>query len=95
MSKTENKNEAMIKAFERVDAGAGRFWRVELEKKVQATPIKVSLMESVVVGKRHISTTLGFIRTIADPVFVANGAKIVLKRVSDYEAVVGEYPVVF
>lgn len=74
--------------------GKGRWWKVELVRNIQRNPIKITLMEEVVPGRRALSTPLGFERTIATPKKVAEAAELVLAKVGDYEKVIGEYPVI-
>jgi len=74
------------------DPGAGRWWKVELVKNVQKNPIKITLMEEAVAGRRALSTALAFGRTIAAPSKVAEAADMVLAQVGEYAKVIGEYP---
>ena len=94
MSIVESTKEVTAKLLETADPGPGRFWRVELIKNVSREPIKVTLMQSIVEGRRAFSEPLGFARTIATSAAVAEAADKVLVMVGKYEAVVGEYPVV-
>jgi hypothetical protein len=75
-----------------VDPGPDRWWRVELLKNVALKPIKVSLMQGQVPGRRKLSEPIGFVRTIADPAKVREAAELVLSQVGDYLKVVGDYP---
>lgn len=81
------------KLLEAVDPGPGRFWRVELVKNAAKDPIKVSLMKSMVEGRRAFSEPLAYTRTIATPEAVADAADKVLVMVGGYEDVVGDYPI--
>lgn len=72
------------------DPGPKRWWRVSLNAKYKATPITVTLMESIGRG-RALSSPLAFETCIADPGEVGKTAAIILARVGDYAKVVGEY----
>lgn len=87
-------NAATDKALAAVNPGPGRWWKVELVKNAAKDPIRVTLMEEVVPGRRAFSTPLGYRRTIATPSKVAEAADEVLAAVGGYLAVVGEYPLV-
>lgn len=73
--------------------GKGRFWRVELVKNVQKNPIKITLMEELVEGRRGMASPIAFERTIAVPGKIAEAAEIVLVAAGDYAKVIGDYPV--
>ena len=77
--------------LEGIDAGEGRWWKVELVKNVSSKPIKVSLMQSQVPGRTALSEPIGFIRTIATPEKVREAADEVLVMVGGYAKVVGDY----
>lgn len=79
--------------LEGVDAGVGRWWKVELLKNVATKPIKVTLMESQVQGRIALSVPIGFTRTIATPKAVKEAADLVLVQVGDYLKVIGDYGV--
>lgn len=87
------KNAATARLLEGVDAGPGRWWKVELIKNVSTKPIKVSLMQSQVEGRTALSEPIGFLRTIATPEKVREAADEVLVMVGDYAKVIGEYGV--
>lgn len=88
-----NNNNAKALLLQKVDPGVGRWWKVELERKVKGKPIRVSLMENseVVKGRKSFATELGYDRTIADPDSVRNAAERIVTEVGDYADVVGEY----
>lgn len=74
--------------------GKGRFWRVELVKNVQKNPIKITLMEELVEGRRGMASPLAFERTVAVPSKIKEAAEIVLVAAGDYKSVIGDYPLV-
>lgn len=88
-----NQTALTAKLLEAVDPGPGRFWRVELVKNAAKDPIKVSLMKSLVDGRRAFAEPLAYTRTIATSEMVAEAADKVLVMVGGYESVVGDYPV--
>lgn len=71
-------------------AGDGRWWKIEL-KGPAAKPIKVTLMQSMVTGRKGLSTALNFEQTIAVKDKIIEAADLILVRVSDYENVVGNF----
>lgn len=80
-----------------LDPSLNRFWRVTLDKKSPAKPIKVALFEAVIVGdlvSRTLATELAYTRTTASPEAVGVAAKDVMTAVSDYLSVIGDFPVV-
>lgn len=72
------------------EPGKGRWWKVEL-KGPSAKPIKVTLMESMVAGRKGLSTALNSEQTIAVEGKIAEAADLILVRVAGYKDVVGEY----
>lgn len=72
--------------------GAGRWWKVELMRNAARTPIKVTLMEEVVDGRRAISSALMYKRTVATPEEVSETARKLLEEVGAYESLIGECP---
>ncbi len=85
-------NAVTDKALASVNPGPGRWWKVELVKNVVKDPIRVTLMESAVEGRRAFSTPLAQARTIAVPSKIAEAADGILASVGGYLSVVGEYP---
>lgn len=72
------------------DPGEGRWWRVEL-KGAAAKPIRVTLMESMVAGRKGLSTPLNSEQTIAVAEKIAEACDLILVRVGDYKRVVGDH----
>lgn len=87
-----NNNAETAKLLASVDPGVDRWWKVELVKNVSTKPIKVTLMQCVVPGRRALSEPIGFTRTIASPEKIREAADLVLAMVGEYESVIGEYP---
>lgn len=87
------KNAKTAALLEGIDAGQGRWWKVELIKNVATKPIKVTLMQSQIEGRIALSEPIGFVRTIATPEAVRKAADEVLVQVGDYMKVIGEYGV--
>lgn len=87
------KNAATARYLEGIDAGEGRWWKVELVKNAATRPIRVTLMESQVEGRIALSARIGHTRTIATPEAVRDAADLVLVQVGDYLKVIGDYGV--
>jgi len=82
----------MAEALKSVDPGEGRFWDVSLVKRATSNPIKVTLMEELVKGRRAMASELFSLRTIAVVDKVRETAEKVLVMVGGYAEVVGQYP---
>lgn len=68
------------------------WWKVELVPNAgNGKPIKVSLMESLVAGRKGLSRPLAWLRTIAVPEKIAEAADLLIVQVAGYEDVVGEF----
>lgn len=86
-------NESTADALSNLPLAEGRWWKVTLDRKSNAKPIRVSLMETTVPGRREsFSTELGYERTEAHPSAVRNAAATINMRVAAYLDVVGSYP---
>jgi hypothetical protein len=73
------------------EAGPGRWWDVTVVKNAATKPIKVTLMESQVPGRKGLSSPLGYSRTIATAKAVETAADLVLVQVGGYADVIGQY----
>lgn len=72
-------------------AGKDRWWRITHNAKSRVNPITITLMESVVPGRKALSRPIGFDHTIASWKALAETADLVLARVGDYAKVIGDY----
>lgn len=73
------------------EAGEGRYWLVELMKRRENNPIKVTLMQSLVPGRKGLAEEIGHAFTVAVPEKVRDAADLVLVKVGGYESVIGTY----
>jgi hypothetical protein len=79
--------------LENLDAGPGRYWRVELVANAAKDPIRVTLMEKLRIDVgRGVSTKLAYTRTLATPAKGEEAARRLLATVGGYKDLIGEYP---
>jgi hypothetical protein len=86
-------NEAMkARLASEAPAGAGRWWKIELNSKRTSAPISVSLMLCVTDKRSEsLSTALITLHTYADVDKVIATAKTAVQRVGNYQDVIGNY----
>lgn len=73
--------------------GEGRWWRVSFDKASKNLPMRVSLMQPVVVSGRrsNLQEEINYERCLATAKSVQAAAQKIIERIGDYEQIIGDY----